>query len=757
MQDIYLSEKRGKSKKKSAPRPWSGFLFNLVCKSLIIISLLSIDFILFANAGSYGIFQENHQISPEFLYVLAGISIFSVSIIFLFSFSYSLQNLIVTLLFSCIALAFLNQFALFNKDAMLYGLISNYFGADTGNLFMHGSHYIVIGALAIVLFGLLSFSSRATQAYFTGILLLIGIGVGTDTYFSAQKNGKDFRVTHQTKPQAIANSNAKYFIYIGLPELGTLNQSDAWANNKFLTGETLAQIEQSHKNQLGFYSLNRFVLYPNAYVREENPFLNIVQTLNPGTLPEDIGNNLLNLVSLNSLWNFDDLSNQYLYLKNNQLFNSFKKAKYNISVYQSRGLELCSNQLDSINKCVKKQNLPINLDALNLSPFAKTEFLVAEWLESSGLFTNLGFVYEGLKPFVKVKETPLLGYSTNNFYVVNSLKTLDIIAEDIEKDKSSHAFFAFVDMPSNAYIYDEFCHVKPAREWVYQQDQDWVKQQDMNHLVKAYNQQVSCLYGKLKEFLQKLQQEGILDKSVIVLQSLNSRNNRLGIRNDDDFIENFKNNNQALLAIRDPFKKESEINDKLCLASNIIKEYLFKAPQCAELKELNLHDLAKGQLLSQIKAETIKKENLALSVAPFQKWYEEWVQKNPASDIKLKELQQNSFEKIKKETIDNFFNGKPTLTEEGQKDMEKEIKAFSEAVNTEEAEEIEPEVSVKVIEGNKIEEITASPTEEVKEIKPVPVSAEEEAEPETEVIETPQEITIASPTPIEVKPDEMPQ
>ena len=56
-----------------------------------------------------------------------------------------------------------------------------------------------------------------------------------------------------------------------------------------------------------------------------------------------------------------------------------------------------------------------------------------------------------------------------------SIKTFDILLQNIEEDKGQQAYFVFVDLLSNMYIYNEFCQIKPTDEWYDISSLPWIK------------------------------------------------------------------------------------------------------------------------------------------------------------------------------------------------------------------------------------------------------------------------------------------
>ena len=143
MHDVILdgrTKHNNKMNHNNKKKPKGLFYVDWIVKSLIIAGLLAINFLLFANTGSFNIFSSSSLLSLEFLYILSGILIFSVSIVYIVSFSTFLQNILTSIIITLFAIAMFNQFALFNKDSMLVIFLQSYVGDNFGSLFVENSH-----------------------------------------------------------------------------------------------------------------------------------------------------------------------------------------------------------------------------------------------------------------------------------------------------------------------------------------------------------------------------------------------------------------------------------------------------------------------------------------------------------------------------------------------------------------------------------------------------------------------------------------
>ena len=94
MDDIHLDDLRKYSAKqikksmkdnKNKRKIWQ-YLFDMVFKTLILSSILSIDFTLFANSGNYGLFTVSKWLNIEAQYIYIAIVVLSLGIMFFASF-----------------------------------------------------------------------------------------------------------------------------------------------------------------------------------------------------------------------------------------------------------------------------------------------------------------------------------------------------------------------------------------------------------------------------------------------------------------------------------------------------------------------------------------------------------------------------------------------------------------------------------------------------------------------------------------------
>lgn len=618
-----LSIKTRKSKNVRRPkskRDFSVYLFDWLVKGLLIALLFAIDFALFASAGNFEVFSSGFSLSSPVLFVFSGLFIIALLLMFLFSFSSFMQNMLTAIFIGVFAAIVLNQFALFDKYSFLAYWIEPYLGADIAMKFMTNSHLVASIAVGVISFIFFAMTEKRNIAYFTGILMVVFAGIMLDEYLN-RNDHKEFKVVYDNNISP--SKDGKKFIYIMMPNAGSISYLE---DMKEINSDK-EQVQKTMDIMLGFFAKNNFSLYPNAYVKEEDAFMNMVKSFN-SLNNEEPKNLLASSVSLSGYWSFKNLNDEYIYMNQNQLYDVFKKAKYKISAYKSRGTDTCSkNGYEYVDRCVEKINTPIGFDDMNMSSLDKTQILVAEWLESMGLFNNLSSVYTMLKAVTNPDTLPMVGVKYNNLYVVDSPKTLEVAAKDIAKDKGNQAYFIFMDLPSNMFVYNEYCQVENASKWLNMDSQPWVLNKNLIGKRGAYLNQTACLYGKLEQFLMILQKEELIDKSVIVIQGLSGVDDLRNV-NEKGFIPVFKNKKLVTMAIRDPLKKQFAIESDVCYAPDILNQYLFKKGMCKEMDNLGLHIGAKKELKGMLNRFNIDNEMTEKATKAFDVWYDDWVKVN---------------------------------------------------------------------------------------------------------------------------------
>ena len=394
--------------------------------------------------------------------------------------------------------------------------------------------------------------------------------------------------------------------------------------------------DQLSSVMLGFYAKFGFKLFPNAYVGGRNPYVNAADSLNYA-VPENDLENLQTQVMKDSYWQFKKRSDFEAYLKNSAMIDRLKNDGYAISAYQSHGINLCrKNNQNNVFRCVTKITNPAILDSPLYSVFDRTEILIAQWLESTNWFEYLGeTLYNRLKTFYNPDITPIAGMSYKNIYAVNSLKTLDLVMKHIEQDRGDNAYFVFLDMPSDIFVYDDMCKLKSINSWLPKNNQLWVGRNRVIEKRNAYFRQTMCLFGKLSQFMQNLQKSGELANATIVIQGLNGMDDLLGDK-DATLVKNFLNGQMATAAVYVPEQHRFTINKSVCSIPDIINQQ-FNGKKCEEFKGVSSSKTTKQAIRDHLNSVAYTNTSAQQAYQKYVDWFRMWNQNNFQSLANLPE------------------------------------------------------------------------------------------------------------------------
>ena len=601
------------------PKYNTNFIENILI-FLFIYFLIATDFILFSGSGNIKVFDGSVFPIPEVSWILLGIAIFVCAIVYIVNKIPMLKYFVVALFSLGFVYILFKQFYQISQKINL--------GGNEIPL------YIIIGIIISVLVFIVLAQDQILYKIMAVITVAVMFAHVYMSYMHPDGTSYDYMETHNT--QKASNTKNKRFIYFMFPNL---------VSYPYLSMIPGIEAANTQKIMQGFLQKNKFKIYTQAYVTEENYLENMVRSFNLSSR-KDIKEYLLNTRMLSSYWSFHNLRNEYINLKENELYDIFHKNKFQISAYKSRDFDMCHKKHKyNVNRCIEKINRPTNIyRALDVSE--KVSILFVEWLSSMKLVTNMSTFYNIFSIFVDADTMPMIGVNYNNLYVVNSIMTFDLLLDNIKQDTGKQAYFVFIDMPADMYIYDEFCRIKPRNEWLNMVNLPWILHDYTEQRRTAYLQQTRCLFGKLEQFVGNLKKEELWKDSVMVIQGVSSVNDFKNYPLENT-KENFFGNRLVTMAIYDSHMNEDELIDsKLCTTKGILAEYMFKSEQCYKSR-INLHQ----KILQEISYKLNKlSANITKDMVPtFKKWYKQWV------DINGGEIfDENRIIKTENKTVEDF-------------------------------------------------------------------------------------------------------
>ncbi len=562
---------------------------------LFITTLLATDFILFAGSGNIEVFHNSIWPIPEVSLIIIGFAAVAAVLVFLLRRKPRLRSLLAAV----VAWGFV--YALFQQFSQILPTV-------TLGAFVAPTHFLIGLIAAAVTYTVLSHEKLLYKVLFVIATVMLFLHVYIN--YMRHTEPHEFIESHNTQ-KTTNDTEGKKFIFFMFPNL---------VSYPYLSTLNTPEAKQTQQIMQGFYQKNNFKVYPQAYAMQPEYLDNMILSFNPlSAKPAE--DHILRTKLLAEYWRFHNLRHEYIYLKHNQLYDIFRKNQFQISAYKSRDFDMChAKHKYNVNRCIEKVNQPTNIYSMSLSTFAKIKILMVEWFSSLNLVKDLSSLYNTLTSIGNVDQVPMVGVNYNNLYVVNSTKTFDILLENIKEDRGKQAYFVFVDIPSNMYIYDEFCRLKPQGEWLDMANLPWIKNNYTPQRQTAYLQQTRCLYGKLEQFIQELKRANLWDDTIMVLQGTSGVNNFENFKSQD-FAKNFIANQLVSLAVHDNQMQSYEINMSFCPTNKIITEYLFKQNTCSP-KDLGVHTTIYDSLRRHVSRHSagvdINYED------EFRDWYAEW-------------------------------------------------------------------------------------------------------------------------------------
>ncbi len=574
------------------------------------ICLFATDFILFAGSGNIEVFYRSLLPIPEVLFCILFFALIISGIVALLHRKAQLKYIFAAFM------AFAFTYILFTQFSQMQQNIT------IGTVRIQ-THYILGLILAAVVYAVYA----QDKPIYKGLLTIASVILLANVYVSYMRQSEPQEFLESYNTQKLSVDTNKRFIYFLLPNL---------VSYPYLNGMNIPEAQHTKQIMQGFYQKNNFKLYPQAYAPEQEYLNNMILSFNPVS-GKKCNEHILNTRILSEYWRFNNLRTEYIYLKNNQLYDVFKRNKFQISAYKSRDFDMChAEHKYNVNRCIEKINQPTNIYSMTLSTFAKTKILLVEWLSSLHLFSDMTSIYRTLDSVINADKVPMVGINYNNLYVVNSIKTFDILLDDIKKDSGRQAYFVFADIPSNMYIYDEYCRLKPQEEWLDMANLPWIKNDYTLERQKAYLQQTLCLYGKLEEFIDNLRKHNLWEDTIMVVQGTSGVND---FRNKKypEFIDNFMANRLVNMAIHDKYMQKYEVDMGFCPTNNILIQYLFQPNKTCRPAKLEIHNSVYTTLRKKLKYLTGNIE--ADYIADFDNWYNKWQQENNLSEEQSIEIE----------------------------------------------------------------------------------------------------------------------
>lgn len=615
-----------KKSRSSRFASWSGDanrFYDKMLRVFYIFLLFAIDFAMFIYSIN-GKLIEGGTFNQAVLFILGGIFAFSFVLILLLSFSKNLQNGVCALVTMLIVVVFFNQFALFNVDTF----IEEWLEKKASWLTFIGivpAAWLVGLLLGVIIF--FAFRSTFAMLFITMVLMFAGlIGIKKNEFLPQPKGEYSEIKALGAKAGEEREGNLVYFMLPKFPSY------------QFLNSIRDHNFRELRDLMVGFYALNNFEIYPNAFVKKNETVSNMIDIFNQVDYTSTTSGNRAYSEFINS-WDFIHGGLDYFSLEENRLYDYLWENGYGISTYAMPGFNTCIKG-GSLNtdRCVIKSYKTVPVYDKNRTVEQNVYALLTEWILSlkSRDLKSVAKMLAGMSPLKGIKVTA----ENRRVSLEGAPAVVDEAGEDFSRDKAGQVYMIYVDLPSDIYMYDEFCNLKPRKEWVALKDNS-LANGGIDEKRKAYADQAKCAIGKLQEYMDIVAESYKNAKTDIIIQGVSTIRELAGMTGGR--YGNFVKDQLVNLAIRKGKRPKFLINANICLASDFTKTLIRYQDYCYSIDNMNLKtDEALSLKQNLINNSVIRGSKISNIAANYQDWYAEYKQKSRAYQEKLRKAQEQA-------------------------------------------------------------------------------------------------------------------
>lgn len=585
-------------------------LTDKMMRVMYLFMLFALDLIMFVYSVNGKLF-ENGSFNPALLYIFIRMFIASFVLIFALFFSKDLQNVVCSLLTLVFVIVFYNQFALFDVNTFIESWLSKNSSAMSFLAFIP-SVWMVGIFFAVIIFFAFRYS---LSLFFIVVVLLLSMGLGIKNNEFTEVDSEEYYVlknmyhNHKSKQ----NHNLVYFM---IPEFPSYH---------FLSNVKNGYFRELRDLMIGFYANNDFEIYPNAFVEKDDVVSNIVDIYNQVDYTSTTSSNR-GYAEIIHEWNFRKGSLDTHSLEFNELYDVLKKEEgYNISTYSAPEFNLCYKKDDLLtDRCVVKNHKNISLYDKNASKEKNIYAILGEWISSIKM-RELKSLAKMLIGNSNLKGRKVL-LENRRVSIEGATKLFELLEKDFVRDNDGVAYMVYVDLPADVYVYDEYCNLKPEKDWVAIKDNS-LYSGGMENKRRAYAEQAKCLIGKMQGFMNAVKESGKLHNTDIIIQGVSN------IKELSDLqagrYSNFVKDRLVNLAIRKGKNPKFLINANICLASDFTKSYLRYQDFCYTIDNMKMPSDEMYSLKQNLINNSVIRGNKISNIAiNYREWYEDFSKKS---------------------------------------------------------------------------------------------------------------------------------
>ncbi len=713
--------------------------FDKILRAIFVTFLFILDFVMFIYSINGKLFEDG-SFNEAVLWIFCGVFGIAVILMLLLSFSSLAQNIFCAIFTLVMTLIFFNQFALFDVNTFIELWLEEHASALTFIGIIPSSFLVGLILGAVVLF---SFCYTLPMLLIClAIVSSVILGV-VQAEFKHVLPKTEYVVTKELNG-AVAPKRENSLVYMMLPKFPSYH---------FLSTVKDINFRELRDLMVGFYAVNDFEIYPNAFVQKNDTVSNIVDIYNQVDYTSTTSG-IRGYAEILNDWNFlHGILNNYG-LEDNLLYQALKQDGYTISTYTMPGFNLCYNK-DALvsDRCVEKAYKVVKLYDKKATLERNIYALLGEWV----LSINNRELQDVAK--MLINSSSLRGFKVisqnRRVSIEGSPALFEQMGTDYSKDKIGTAYMAYVDLPSDIYMYDQYCNIKPRKEWIAAKDNSLFRG-GIDAKRKAYADQSKCLIGMMQMFMEDFLRDEKHNKTDIVVQGVSTIKEFAGMT--AGAYNNFVADKLVSMGVRKAKAPAFLVNTKVCLASDITKSLISGKEYCYTVENMRMSTDEMFNLQQNlINNAVIRGSKITNIVGNYRDWYEEFKNNSPyyraRREKAIEELVRQQMEREEEarraylrgeraEPVPTPVAAKPEpIIEDSQKQEDKTIEPAVLAAQQ------ENEVAAKPVEDVKQQEneAIAKPIEDVKQQEEAntiePKAADEIIEKSVEENEQPQEKT----------------
>lgn len=624
-----------KASRSSRFASWSGNANSFrdkLFRSIYIFLLFALDLVMFIYSIN-GRLIEDGVINRAFLVIAGSIFVIAFVLILCFSFSRNIQNLLCALATMVAVAMFYYQFALGNVDNFLEIWFNKHmswlsFFCIVPSPWLVG---LFFGALIFLLF---RFSDAIL--FVTLVLLFSGaIGIQKNEFLTPKKTEYE---EVKNLPYKAGSDKESNIVYLMIPK---------FPSYQFLNTVRDPGFRELRDLMIGFYAANNFEIYPNAFIKQTDTMGNMIDILNQVDYTSTTSANRGFAEFVND-WNFIHGGLDILGLEDSRLYSYLEDNGFGVSMYAMPGFNFCLKGSNfATDRCVVKGYKIVSLYDKKASLEQNVYALLGEWVLSlqSRDFRALAKMLINAS---HLKNMKILA-ENRRVSLEGGTAIFDKLALDFKKDHDGQVYLAYIDLPSDIYIYDEYCNVKPRKDWMALKDNS-LYTGGIDEKRKAYSDQAKCLIGKLQEYMDDLSSQNKLSKTDIFIQGVSPIKELAGMVGDP--YNRFVTDNLVNLAMRKGRNPKFLINANICLASDFTKTLIRYQDYCYSLedemkkkKPEEVYNLRQNLIHNAV----IRGGKISNIVVNYKDWYELYKANSQTYQEKLKREREEEQQRLQRQ------------------------------------------------------------------------------------------------------------